>query len=145
MEVCCGAVKKKKILFLCTKNSVRSQMAEGLTNHLRGDAFDACSAGVDPYLVHPYAIEVMREIGIDISTQRSKHVDELQSITVDYVVSLCDNAATTRPLFDGGGKRIHHAFDNPADAQGSEEEKKNVFRRVRDELKEFILFFSPEQ
>ncbi len=145
MEVCCGAVKKKKILFLCTKNSVRSQMAEGLMNHLRGDAFDACSAGVEPYPVHPLAIEVMNEIGIDISKQRSKHVDEFQSIPVDYVVSLCDNAASACPLFDGGGKRMHHAFDNPADAHGSEEEKKNVFRRVRDELKEFILSFSPDQ
>ncbi len=138
-------MNKKKILFLCTKNSVRSQMAEGLMNHFRGDAFDACSAGVEPYLVHPLAIAVMQEIGIDISKQRSKHVDEFQSIAIDYVVSLCDNAAAACPLFDGGGRRIHHAFDNPATAKGSEEEKKRAFRRVRDELKEFILSFSPEQ
>jgi len=133
--------RKKTILFLCTKNSVRSQMAEGLMNHLRGDQFEAYSAGVEPYLVHPYAIEVMREIGIDISTQRSKHIDEFISTTIDYVVSLCDNAATTCPLFDGGGKRIHHAFTNPADAEGTEEEKKSVFRRVRNEVKEYILSF----
>lgn len=137
--------RKKRILFLCTKNSVRSQMAEGLMRHFRGDEVDACSAGVEPYLVHPYAIEVMGEIGIDISTQRSKHIDEFKSTPIDYVVSLCDNAAKTCPLFDGGGKRIHRAFDNPADAEGSGEEKKNVFRRVRDELKEFILSFSPDQ
>jgi len=134
-----------RILFLCTKNSVRSQMAEGLMNYFRGDEFDACSAGVEPLWVHPLAIEVMKEIGIDISTQRSKHVDEFQSTPFDYVVSLCDSAAATCPLFDGGGKRIHRAFTNPADAEGTEEEKKSVFRKVRDELKEFILSFSPNQ
>ena len=137
-----SAVKKKKILFLCTKNSVRSQMAEGLMRYFRGEAFDACSAGVDPRWVHPLAIAVMQEIGIDISKQRSKHVDEFQSIAIDYVVSLCDNAAAACPLFDGSGTRIHHAFTNPADAEGTEEEKKSVFRRVMDELKEYILSFS---
>jgi arsenate reductase len=135
---------KKKILFLCTKNSVRSQMAEGLMNHFRGNEFDACSAGVDPLWVHPLAIEVMKEIGIDIATHRSKHIDEFKLTPIDYVVSLCDSAASTCPLFDGGGKRIHHAFNNPADAEGTEEEKKNVFRRVRDELKDYILSFASD-
>jgi arsenate reductase len=137
-------VKKKKILFLCTKNSVRSQMAEGLMNHLRGDVFEAYSAGVDPLWVHPWAIEAMKEIGIDIATHRSKHIDEFKLTPIDYVVSLCDSAASTCPLFDGGGKRIHHAFNNPADAEGTEEEKKNVFRRVRDELKDYILSFASD-
>jgi arsenate reductase len=137
--------RKIKILFLCTKNSVRSQMAEGLMRHFRGDEFDACSAGVEPLWVHPYAIEVMKEIGIDISTQRSKHVDEYKSTPIDYIISLCDSAAAACPLFEGGGKRIHRAFTNPADAEGTEEEKKSVFRKVRDELKEFILSFSPDQ
>ena len=136
---------KKKILFLCTKNSVRSQMAEGLMRHFRGDEFDACSAGVDPLRVHPLAIDVMREISIDISKQRSKHIDEFKDSRFDYVVTLCDSAASTCPLFEGGGKRIHRGFTNPADAQGTEEERKNVFRKVRDELKEFILSFSPDQ
>ena len=135
---------KKKILFLCTKNSVLSQMAEGLMNHFRGNEFDACSAGVDPLWVHPLAIEVMKEIGIDIATHRSKHIDEFKLTPIDYVVSLCDSAASTCPLFDGGGKRIHHAFNNPADAEGTEEEKKNVFRRVRDELKDYILSFASD-
>jgi len=135
---------KKKILFLCTKNSVRSQMAEGLMNHVRGDEFEAHSAGVEPYLVHPYAIDVMREIGIDISQHRSKHVDEFKESPFDFMVTLCDSAAASCPLFEGEGKRIHHAFTNPADAQGTEEEKKNVFREVRDELKEYIISFSPD-
>jgi len=135
---------KKKILFLCTKNSVRSQMAEGLMNHLRADQFEAYSAGVEPLWVHPYAIEVMKEMGIDISKQRSKHLDEFKQIPFDYIVSLCDNAAATCPVFEGGGERIHHAFTNPADAKGTEEEKKNVFRKVRDELKDYILSFSSD-
>ena len=112
--------------------------------HLRGDAFEAYSAGVDPLWVHPYAIEVMQEIGIDIAWQRSKHVDEYKRSRFDYIVSLCDNAAATCPVFEGGGKRIHHAFTNPADAEGAEEEKKNVFRKVRDELKDYILSFSSD-
>jgi arsenate reductase len=135
---------KKKILFLCTGNSARSQMAEGLTNHLRGDEFEAYSAGVEPLRVHPYAIAVMKEIGIDISHQRSKHVDEFAQSPFDYIVTLCDNAAATCPLFKGGGKIIHQGFTNPADAKGSEEEKKNVFRSVREELKEFILSFTSD-
>jgi arsenate reductase len=93
--------------------------------------------------VNPLAIEVMGKMGIDISSQRSKHVDEYADETFDYIVTLCDNAATTCPLFEGGGKRIHRGFINPTDTEGTEEGKKEAFRKVRDELKEFILSFSP--
>jgi arsenate reductase len=134
--------EKKKILFLCTGNSVRSQMAEGLMRHFRGDEFEVYSAGVEPKGVHPFAMEVMREIGIDISHQRSKHLDEYREERFDYIVTLCDHAATTCSLFPGEGKIIHRGFRDPAKVEGSEEEKKEVFRKMRDEIKEFVLSFS---
>ena len=134
--------EKKKILFLCTGNSVRSQMAEGLMRHFRGDEFEVYSAGVEPKGVNSLAIEVMREIGIDISHQGSKHLDEYREERFDYIVTLCDHAATTCPLFPGEGKIIHRGFRDPAKVEGSEEEKKEVFRKMRDEIKEFVLSFS---
>jgi arsenate reductase len=134
--------EKKKILFLCTGNSVRSQMAEGLMRHFRGDEFEVYSAGVEPKGVNSLAIEVMREIGIDISHQRSKHLDEYREERFDYIVTLCDHAATTCSLFPGEGKIIHRGFRDPAKVEGSEEEKKEVFRKMRDEIKEFVLSFS---
>jgi arsenate reductase len=134
--------EKKKILFLCTGNSVRSQMAEGLMRHFRGDEFEVYSAGVEPKGVHPFAMEVMREIGIDISHQRSKHLDEYREERFDYIVTLCDHAATTCSLFPGEGKIIHRGFRDPTKVEGSEEEKKEVFRKMRDEIKEFVLSFS---
>jgi len=134
--------EKKKILFLCTGNSVRSQMAEGLMRHFRGDEFEVYSAGVEPKGVNSLAIEVMREIGIDISHQGSKHLDEYREERFDYIVTLCDHAATTCPLFPGEGKIIHRGFRDPTKVEGSEEEKKEVFRKMRDEIKEFVLSFS---
>ena len=134
--------EKKKILFLCTGNSVRSQMAEGLMRHFRGDEFEVYSAGVEPKGVNSLAIEVMREIGIDISHQGSKHLDEYREERFDYIVTLCDHAATTCSLFPGEGKIIHRGFRDPAKVEGSEEEKKEVFRKMRDEIKEFVLSFS---
>ena len=131
----------KKVLFLCTGNSARSQMAEGLMRNLRGDEFEVYSAGIDPKGIHPLAIEMMREIGIDISQQRSKHLDEYGEEAFDYIVTLCDHAAKTCPFFPGRGERLHHSFPDPAAAEGSREEKLEMFRRVRNELKEFILSF----
>ena len=133
--------KKKKVLFFCTGNSARSQMAEGLMRHLRGSEFEVFSAGTEPKGIHSLAIEVMKEISIDISNQRSKHMNEYGETSFDYIVTLCDSAATICPVFSGGGKRIHHSFFDPAAATGSEDEKLDMFRKVRDELKRFLLSF----
>ena len=131
----------KRILFLCTGNSARSQMAEGLTQNLRGDEFEVCSAGTDPKEVHPLAIKVMKEIGMDISAQKSKLVDEYEKEAFDYIVTLCDHAATTCPSFPGEGENIHQRFPDPSTIEGTEEEKVDAFRNVRDELKQFVLSF----
>jgi arsenate reductase len=133
---------KKKILFLCTGNSARSQMAEGLMRHLRNREFEVYSAGSEPKGVNSLAVEVMKEIGIDISRQRSKHLDEYGEEVFDYIVTLCDDAAKTCPLFPGEGTRMHRGFPDPAAADGSREERLVAFRKVRDELKEYILSFS---
>jgi arsenate reductase (thioredoxin) len=134
--------EKKKVLILCTGNSARSQMAEGLLRHFGGDRFEVESAGVIASFVRPQAIEAMRELGIDISAHRSKSVDEFAGRKFDYVITVCDNANQNCPVFPGKTKRIHWSFDDPVFATGSEEEKLNVFRRVRDEirvkLEEFI-------
>lgn len=135
-------VEKKKVLFLCTGNSARSQMAEGLMSHLRGKEFDAFSAGVDPKGVHPKAIEVMREIGIDISGQKSKHMDALPEREFDYIITLCDHAAQNCPVFLGKGVRLHHSFSDPGAAEGSDTDVLQAFRKIRDELKQFILTFN---
>ena len=136
---------KKKILFLCTGNSARSQMAEGLIRHFRGDEFDVFSAGVEPKGVHPQAIEAMRETDIDISRQQSKHVDDLTVKEFDYIITLCDHAAQNCPVFPGTGKRLHHGFLDPAAVQGSEQDVLEAFRKVRDELKQFILAFESDK
>jgi|SRR6266700_914674 len=127
----------KKILFLCTHNSCRSQMAEGIVNHFLGDRLQAFSAGTEAAFVHPRAIAVMQEIGIDISRHRSKNLDELEGETFDYVITLCGSAKENCPLFFGGVERIHIGFDDPASVTGSEAE----FRRVRDEIRHKLLEF----
>ena len=133
---------KKRVLILCTGNSARSQMAEGLLRHEGGAAFEVESAGVEPSHVRPQAIEAMREIGIDISGHRSKSVDEFAGQEFDYVITVCDNAKERCPIFPGKTQRIHWSFDDPAAAEGNEAAKLAVFRRVRDEiqgrLREFI-------
>ena len=134
--------RKKRLLFLCTGNSARSQMAEGLMRHLRGNEFEVFSAGTEPKGIHPLATEAMKEIGIDISAHRSKHLDEYGEEEFDYIVTLCDHAAKTCPFFPGKGERIHHSFPDPAAAEGSREEKIEMFRRVRDGLREFHPLFS---
>ena len=136
---------KKKILFLCTGNSARSQMAEGLMRHFRGDEFEVFSAGVEPKGVHAKAIEAMRETGIDISWQQSKHVDELPTREFDYIITLCDHAAQNCPVFLGEGVRLHQGFSDPAAVQGSEQDVLEAFRKVRDELKRFILAFESDK
>lgn len=125
---------RKRVLILCTGNSARSQMAEGLLRHLANDRFEVASAGVAPTRVRPEAIAAMNEIGADISSHRSKSVDEFSGQEFDYVITVCDNAKEQCPIFPGNTKRIHWSFDDPADAQGNEQEKLAVFRRVRDEI-----------
>jgi arsenate reductase len=129
---------KPKILFLCTGNACRSQMAEGWARHLRGDRLEAFSAGTSPHGLDPRAVRVMAEEGVDISGQRSKHVDELLDTEFDYVVTVCDRARDACPVFPGKAQVLHAGFEDPAAAQGTEEEVLAVFRRVRDEIRRFI-------
>ncbi len=129
---------KIKILFLCTGNSCRSQMAEGWARHLKGDVIEAYSAGVWPARINPKTIKVMAEAGVDISDQTSKHVDELLWIDFDYVVTLCDNAKELCPVFPGKAKLIHRAFEDPIAVSGSEDKILQAYRKTRDDIKEFI-------
>ncbi len=126
---------KKRILILCTGNSARSQMAEGLLRHDAGDRFDVESAGTKPGQVRPEAIAVMKEIGIDIAGHRSKSVSEFDGQVFDYVLTVCDHANENCPIFPGQAVRLHKAFDDPAALQGSEPDRIAVFRRVRDEIR----------
>lgn len=129
---------KPRILVLCTGNSARSQMAEGLLKAKLGDRFEVDSAGTKPSIVRPEAIEALREIGIDISGNRSKSVDEFANTEIDYVVTVCDNAKENCPYFPAKTKLVHHAFDDPAEAEGTFEERVAEFRRVRDEIGKYI-------
>jgi arsenate reductase len=132
-------VKKRKVLFLCTGNSRRSQMAEGLVRRFLSESFEPYSAGVEPEELDPRAVQVMREIGIDISDQRSKDMGELAGIEFDLVVTLCDQAREMCPLFPGDTEVVHLSFPDPANAQGSPNEVLQVYREVRDALKESLL------
>jgi len=133
-------MSKKRILFLCTGNSARSQMAEGLVNHFSGERWEAFSAGTEPSgYVHPLAIRAMAELGIDIAAQRSKSADEFRGAEFDQVISVCDSAAADCPVWLGKGKRMHVGFPDPAAATGSEVERLEVFRQVRDSLRQGIL------
>jgi arsenate reductase len=133
---------KRNVLFLCTGNSCRSQMAEGLTNHFLGDRYVAYSAGTAPSGdVHPLAIRAMQEIGIDISEGTSKRPEVYRHITFDLVITVCDDAAKTCPVWLREGEVVHIGFDDPALATGTEEERMAVFRRVRDEIREQVLTF----
>lgn len=137
---------KKRILFLCTANSCRSQMAEGIFNYFFGDKIAAFSAGTEPSHVNTLAIGVMKEIDIDISSHRSKNLSEFDGQTFDYVITLCGEANETCPLYIGGTKKIHIGFDDPAKANGTKEEVLVEFRRVRDEIKEKLTaFFQAEK
>lgn len=132
---------KKKVLFLCTANSCRSQMAEGIANHFIGDRIEAFSAGTEASFVNPRAMKVLREIGIDISGHQSKNVDELAGEQFDLTITLCGDARDRCPLFSGGGERVHIGFPDPAKATGSEEEIMDEFRRVRDEIKDAMISY----
>lgn len=132
---------KKRVLILCTGNSARSQMAEGLLRHDAGDRFEVSSAGTKPSHVRPEAIAAMRELGIDISGHRSKSVDEYTDQTFDYVLTVCDNAKESCPIFPGKAKTIHHSFEDPATVEGTEEERLAAFRRVRDQLRLYFASF----
>jgi arsenate reductase len=136
---------KKRVLFLCTANSCRSQMAEGIAKHFLGDRLKAVSAGTGASSVNPRAIAVLREIGIDISSHRSKNMDEFAGQSFDYVITLCGDANEKCPIFFGGVQRTHLGFPDPAKATGSEEEIMAGFRRVRDEIRDALLaFFAPK-
>jgi arsenate reductase len=133
---------KKRVLFLCTGNSCRSQMAEGLVNHYLGDEWLAYSAGTHPAgYVHPLAVQAMSELGIDISHQHSKSADEFRETEFDVVVTVCDDAAENCPVWLGRGRRVHIGFEDPARATGSDEERLAVFRRVRGEIRQAMLSF----
>jgi len=127
---------RKRVLILCTGNSARSQMAEGLLRHMAGDNYEVASAGVAPSHLRPEAIKVMGELGIDISGHRSKSVDEFLGQEFDYVITVCDNANEQCPVFPGQTRRIHWSFEDPAAAPGDEPTRLAVFRRVRDEIKQ---------
>jgi len=129
---------RNKVLFVCTHNSARSQMAEGLLNSLCGTKYQAYSAGTEPSVVNPYAIQVMSEIGIDISKNRSKSISEFMEQKFDYVITVCDHANEICPFFPGGMKRLHRSFEDPASFEGSEADTLSVFRQIRDEIKEWI-------
>ncbi len=133
--------EKKRVLILCTGNSARSQMAEGLLRHDSGDRFDVESAGTKPSHVRPEAIQVMREIGIDISAHRSKSVDEFAGETFDYVLTVCDHAKESCPIYPGHSNRLHHNFQDPAAVEGSEEQRLAAFRSVRDEIRMYLRSF----
>jgi arsenate reductase len=132
-------MKKPRVLILCTANSARSQMAEGLLRHDAGARVEVASAGTQPGRVRPEAIEVMREIGIDISAHRSKSVDEFADQSFDLVLTVCDSARETCPVYPGHGKRLHHAFTDPAAAGGTDENRLAAFRAVRDELRTYLV------
>ena len=133
---------KKKILFLCTGNSCRSQMAEGWARHLINDSLESYSAGIKKHGMNEMAIRVMSEAGVDISKHKSKLIEELPTNEFDYVITVCSNAHESCPIFTGKAKIIHRGFDDPpllAASSGSEEEALSYYRRVRDEIKEYIL------
>ncbi len=132
---------KKSVLFVCTHNSARSQMAEGLLNHLYGDRYQAFSAGTEKTHVRPLTIEAMKNIGIDISHHQSKTVDSFGNMEFDYVITVCDNANKNCPYIPTRNARLHWSFDDPADAEGTEAEKLAVFEKVRDEILEKINSF----
>ena len=129
---------KKRVLILCTGNSARSQMAECLLRHDAGACFEVFSAGTNPSSVRPEAVAAMRELGIDISGHCSKSVDEFNGQQFDYVLTVCDNAKESCPVFPGNAAMLHHSFEDPAAVPGSDEEKLAAFRRVRDQLRTLL-------
>lgn len=134
-------MEKKRVLILCTGNSARSQMAEGILRDIAGDRFDVESAGVEPSHVRPEAIEAMSDIGIDITSHRSKSVDEFTGDEFDHIITVCDNARESCPVFPGNAERIHWSFDDPAAVEGTREERVDAFRRIREEIYDRLTQF----
>ena len=132
---------KERVLILCTGNSARSQMAEGILRHIAGDKFEIDSAGVAPSAVRPEAIEVMNEIGIDISNHRSKSVDQFLDLSFDYIITVCDHAKESCPIFSANAQRIHWSFVDPAAKEGSFEERLTAFREARDQIMDRLKNF----
>ena len=127
-----------KVLFVCTGNACRSQIAEGWAKHLKSDSIEAYSAGIHPIGVHPKAMKIMAEAGVDISNQTSDHIDDFADIEFDYVITLCDNARQSCPVFSGNAKVIHKPFSDPYFAAGTEGEVIDAFRKTRENIKAFI-------
>ncbi len=128
----------ERILFICTHNSARSQMAEGLLRHFHGDRYEVHSAGTQPSQVNPYAVQVMAEIGIDISNQRAKRTEEFRDMRLDHIITICDHAKETCPIFPGG-KNYHHAsFEDPSTVDGTEGQILQAFRSMRDQINAWI-------
>ena len=134
-------METKRVLVLCTGNSARSQMGEGLFRAEGGEGYEVFSAGTRPSIVRPEAIAAMKEIGIDISSHRSKSVDEFAGQNFDYVVTVCDNARDNCPVFPAGTERIHWSFEDPAAVEGSESERLAAFRRIRNQIHERVKTF----
>jgi arsenate reductase len=132
---------KKRVLFLCTHNSTRSQMAEGLLRDLAGEQFEVFSAGTERTRVQPLAIEAMREVGTDITGHRSKTLDEFDGESFDYVITVCDRANESCPIFPGATERVHWSFDDPTAVLGNEEQRLRAFRTVRDAIKQRLRMF----
>ena len=137
-------MSRKRVLILCTGNSARSQMAEGLLRHMAGEKFEVESAGVEPTHVRTEAIAVMEESGIDISTHRSKSVDEFTGEAFDYIITVCDNAKERCPIFPGDAMRIHWSFDDPAAVPGDHEVRLAAFRAARDQIRAKLESFLTE-
>ncbi len=129
---------KIKILFICTHNSARSQIAEGIANSMFGDSFEAYSAGTSPTFINPYAISVMKDIGINIENNRSKSVNEFNDLNFDYAVTVCERARESCPVFTGAKKVIHKSFNDPSSTTGNSEEILEEFKSVRDQIKTWI-------
>jgi len=134
-------MEKERVLILCTGNSARSQMAEGILRDIAGDKFEVESAGIAPSHVRREAIEVMGEMGIDITSHRSKSVEEFTGEEFDHIVTVCDNAKENCPVFPGKANRLHWRFDDPAAVEGDDRERLDSFRRVRDEIHDRLRRF----
>lgn len=130
---------KKEVLFICNHNSARSQMAEGLLKSLNGEYYDVYSAGSNPSTVNPYAVKVLEEVNVDISSNRSKSLKEFEGFEFDYVVTVCGGEGEVCPFFQGGKNYLHKSFEDPTTVDGSDNEKTDAFRRIRDEIKEWII------
>lgn len=133
--------QKIKVLFLCTGNSCRSQMAEGWTRHLKGNCIEAFSAGIETHGLNPNAARVMKEAGVDITAQKSEHIEAYIDLDLDYVITVCGHADENCPVFPGKTKVIHRGFDDPpklAENAQTEEEELAAYRRVRDEIKRYV-------